>query len=873
MIDDLAYGEFSGYLEAPTLDLVFQVRTADNTAIVAAYQAPLATLGLEGAALTVVASGFLDPENNNDGPAFGLWVATAAGGALLELPAAPLPAPARVQVIHNSADDAAAEVDLYLNGEPLLSGLAFRTATPFVNAPSGVDLSLAVAPANSNSVDDAVASFTLNLEEAKTYIVVANGIVVPAGYDPATPFDLYIFDAGRETAAGDGTDVLVFHGATDAPVVDVFERGVLGMTAVDDLAYGEFAGYLELPTANLTLDVRTADGLVTVASYSAPLAGLGLEGQALTVLASGFLDPANNNDGPAFGLWVALADGGPLVELPPAPEPTGEARVQVIHNSADAAVAEVDVYVNGELALDDFAFRTASPFISLPSGVDINVAIAPANSTNVLDAIVTFTYGLEADGTYILVANGIVSPTGHEPAMAFDIHVFAGARENAAGEGTDILVFHGATDAPTVDVAELALLDGALIVEDLGYGEFAGYLEVDTEDYILQVRTTDGTPVAAYRAPLASLGLEGTAITVLASGFLDPANNSDGAAFGLWVALADGGELVELPFEPIPTGEAHVQVIHNSADALAAVVDIYVNGELLLDDLAFRTASPFTPLPSGIDLEVAVAPAGSTGPEDAVATFGFELEADMAYILVANGIVSPTGYEPPTPFDILVHAGARATAAGAGTDILVFHGATDAPTVDVGELAVLGGSTIVDDLGYGEFSGYLEVGTEDYILEVRTSDGQPLLAYAAPLATLGLDGAAITVLASGFLDPSNNSNGAGFGLWVALADGGGLVPLSNVTSVNERDALLNGMAVWPNPASDRFLIELDSKESAQATLLLTDVSGRTVQSGTLSIPAGTSRVELPVEGIADGAYTLSIMSASGARAMPVLIVR
>ena len=42
------------------------------------------------------------------------------------------------------------------------------------------------------------------------------------------------------------------------------------------------------------------------------------------------------------------------------------ARVQVIHNCADAAAATVDVYLDATLLIDDFDFRTASPFIDRP---------------------------------------------------------------------------------------------------------------------------------------------------------------------------------------------------------------------------------------------------------------------------------------------------------------------------------------------------------------------------------------------------------------------------------------------------------------------------------------------------------------------------
>ena len=105
------------------------------------------------------------------------------------------------------------------------------------------------------------------------------------------------------------TDVLVFHGATDAPVVDVVEVGVGAGTIVDNLAYGEFAGYLELPTNDYVLQVRDASGRNKVATYAAPLATLGLQNTALTVLASGFLNPGANSEGAAFGLWVALPQG------------------------------------------------------------------------------------------------------------------------------------------------------------------------------------------------------------------------------------------------------------------------------------------------------------------------------------------------------------------------------------------------------------------------------------------------------------------------------------------------------------------------------------------------------------------------------------
>ncbi len=454
---------------------------------------------------------------------------------------------ARVQVIHNSADVAAEFVDVYLDATLLIPNFEFRTASAFIDAPSGVEIELSVAPQNSTGVGDAIYTAPVTLTEGETYVVVADGIISGSGYNPAPAFGLQIYPMGRETASDPANvDVLVHHGSTDAPTVDVVETGVGAGTIVDDIAYNEFQGYLELPSDDYILEVRTEDGLTTVATYQAPLATLELGGAAAVVVASGFLDPSQNSDGAAFGLYAALPTGGALVMLPVFEAQT--ARVQVIHNSADVAAEFVDVYLDETLLIPNFGFRTASAFIDAPAGVEIELSIAPQNSTSVEDAIYTAPVTLTADETYIVVADGIISGSGYNPAPAFGLEVYPMGRETATDpSNTDVLVHHGSTDAPTVDVVETGVGAG-ILVDDISYAEFQGYLELPTADYTIQINTADGsTGVAAYEAPLSALGLDGAALAVIASGFLDPSQNSEGAAFGLFVALPTGGDLIPLP--------------------------------------------------------------------------------------------------------------------------------------------------------------------------------------------------------------------------------------------------------------------------------------------------------------------------------------
>ena len=808
LVNDISYNGFSAsYLELPTDDYYLQVRDQAGTTNLFAYDAPLATLGLDGAAGVVLASGFVDPSVNSDGPGFGLFVALPSGGELVELPQST----ARVQVIHNSADDAADSVDVYLNDELLLDDFPFRYATPFIDAPANTEISIDVAPKTSSSSGDGIYNLTTTLTAGEKYVLAASGIVSGSGYSPATPFAIDVFAMGREMAMGaDSTDVLIYHGSTDAPTVDVVEAN-LPLQLSDNLGYGEFsADYLELPADDYSVQIQDETGYTNVQQFGAPLSSLGLNDSALVVVASGFLDPSQNSDGPGFGLYVALPSGGEMIPLPT--EEQSKSMVQAIHNSADAAADTVDIYLNDQILLNDFAFRNASPFVEVDAGTKFDISVQPKTSSDTTGALAQFTYQLGANNKYVLVANGIVSGSGYTPAEPFNIYVSDMGRTMASASGnTDVMVFHGATDAPAVDVMEPNI--PLQLVDDLSYGAFSpDYLELATADYSLQVQDETGyTAVAQFQAPLSGLNLTDSALVVVASGFLDTTQNENNVPFGLYAALPSGGELVELPVENVP--KAKVQVIHNSADAAADSVDIYLNDGILLDDFAFRNASPFVEVDAGTNFDISVQPKTSSDTTNALAQFTYQLGADNNYVLVANGIVSGSGYTPAEPFNIYVSEMGRTMASTSGnTDVLVFHGSTDAPTVDVQEPNA--GLQLIDNLSYGAFtSDYLELATADYSLQIQDETGYTAVAqFQAPLSGLNLTDSALVVVASGFLDTTQNANDVPFGLYAALPSGGELVelPAEDLSTAkvqvihNSADAAASSVDVYLN---DEILLD------------------------------------------------------------------
>jgi len=310
LVDGASYGDITNYQPVPPGSYFLDVTPAeDNDTIVATFEADISAL--QGAYLTVLASGFLSPDNDQNGEAFGLLAVFEDGSTAL-LPAV---TDARVQVIHNAADPAAAVVDVYIEevstDEPAIPDFAFRTATPFLDLPGNTPLTITVAPGDSESAEDGLASFPVNLLPGAGYHVIANGVLDPSQFE-ANPdgedigFTLFVDDDAREAAVDPASvEFSVVHGATDAPTVDVVARDVA--TLVDDATYGDITDYIPVPPGAYTLDVTTADGSATAATFAADLSGA--EGGALKVLASGFLSPDNDQDGPLFSLLAVFPDG------------------------------------------------------------------------------------------------------------------------------------------------------------------------------------------------------------------------------------------------------------------------------------------------------------------------------------------------------------------------------------------------------------------------------------------------------------------------------------------------------------------------------------------------------------------------------------
>lgn len=158
----------------------------------------------------------------------------------------------------------------------------------------------------------------------------------------------------------------------------------------------------------------------------------------------------------------------------------------------------------------------------------------------------------------------------------------------------------------------------------------------------------------------------------------------------------------------------HIRVAHFSPDTPA--VDVYVNGEAAITELAFPTITDWIALPAGT-YNLAVAPAGTSIDDAAIGPADFDLPGG-AYLTIAalgsleSGSLAPAIIEED--YNELMGENARVT---------ILHAIEDAPAVDI----LAGGAPIAENLAFNAYTT-LEVPAGAYdLMVVPTGAMEPVV--------------------------------------------------------------------------------------------------------------------------------------------------
>ena len=286
---------------------------------------------------------------------------------------------AYVRILHASPD--AQAVDVYVNGELQLSDVAFQDGTGYLKLSDGnanIELRLA-------GTDTVAASYPASLNSNAYYAAIA--------VNQASDLEITVFDETDAVTDGD-IDLRVLHAAPAASStdVDVFVSepdAELGTAPeVDALSY---------------LSNRLLEG-VEDSSYQIRVTA---DGSTDIIYDSGSVDVSDD----AIVVAVNSEQGRSSISLLVW---AGPAATAVLDNTSELRIvhavdtADVDVYTNGELYLEDVSYTDVTEYLVLEAGelpVTVVAADAALDDDNNPSGLST-SLDLERGESYTLVASG-----------------------------------------------------------------------------------------------------------------------------------------------------------------------------------------------------------------------------------------------------------------------------------------------------------------------------------------------------------------------------------------------------------------------------------------------------------------------------------
>jgi hypothetical protein len=207
--------------------------------------------------------------------------------------------------------------------------------------------------------------------------------------------------------------------------------------------------------------------------------------------------------------------------------------------------------------------------------------------------------------------------------------------EDGAGEETatgNLRVAHLSPDAPNVNVN----VDGETVLEDVAFGTFSDYLELETGSHDVQITATVDQDTVVFDE---TIEIAEGSFTAAAIGEMGGQNQP----FEVTILEDDRSD---------PGDQARVRAIHASPDAPSVDVTVASSGDVLFGDLAFGSTTTTTVPPGQYTLEIR--PSTETNDGDVVDTFDVEVEAGMVYSVAAVGYLEPGNAPAEEPFDLIV---------------------------------------------------------------------------------------------------------------------------------------------------------------------------------------------------------------------------
>ncbi len=333
------------------------------------------------------------------------------------------------------------------------------------------------------------------------------------------------------------TKIQVVHASPDAPLVNLILDGT---EIAADVNYKQATGIAELAAGSHTAEVKAIlpDG-TTIDAFDAVTADL-TQNLVYSVLAVN--DTANIEP-------LILTRSDEVIA-------STDARVQIVHAAPQAPM--VDVYVTApdadleqSSALVTASFKDSLDATTVAAGdYQIRITLAGDSDSVVYDS---GAISLPGGADWLVAAIENTGP-GDQPVNLLLVSESGATELLDTNTPAEVRVVHASADAPAVDVIANDNFEAPLI-GDLGFGEFAGYVDLAADSYNVKVVPAGSESPVVIDADLDLIA--GTAYNVIAANEL--------ASIAPLVLTADNRRVAT---------ESKLRIVH--ASPTAANVDIYL---------------------------------------------------------------------------------------------------------------------------------------------------------------------------------------------------------------------------------------------------------------------------------------------------------
>jgi hypothetical protein len=362
---------------------------------------------------------------------------------------------ATVRVVH--ASPGAPNIDVLVDGQPIVQDLAFGAATEYFALPDG-DHKIQVVPTG-QTADAALIDSDLNVDAGDAYIFVA--------MNRLNDIEGKVFDVDLDDLDAGKARVRVIHASPDAGEVDISVTG--GDEWFGGVNFEDATDYKEVDAGTYSLDVKGEDDRVLLTAQNLEIA----DGDVYDVVALGQI--ADNT--------LALLPLVTTVAVPCAgvlglEGGSEDSCIRVVH--AAPGTSEADVYLNDSPIIQGLAYGTATEFIAVPDSDDHNFQLVAAGGTPGDGDLLQDDLDFDSRDAYEVVITG--NPDDLEIKTAkLDLSPLPDGQAR-------VRFIHASPDAEGVDVA---IADGDNIFEGVDYRDITDNSTIDAGSYTLQLKKDD----------------------------------------------------------------------------------------------------------------------------------------------------------------------------------------------------------------------------------------------------------------------------------------------------------------------------------------------------------------------------------------------